>query len=91
MVSYGAASGPVPPLDITKLSAKGSLFVTRPTMATYVNARQDIVDIAKAVFDAILDGTVKIHINQRYPLRDAVQAHRAIENRTATGSSIMVP
>ena len=74
MVTFGNASGPVPPVDLGKL--KGSLFLTRPSLVPYSNARQDLVAMASDLFDVVKAGKVKIEINQRYPVKDAVQAHR---------------
>ncbi|MCW8088136.1 quinone oxidoreductase family protein [Sabulicella glaciei] len=91
MVSFGNASGPVPPVDIGILAAKGSLFLTRPTLATYTAKREDLVAAAQDVFDVVGSGAVKIAINQRYPLREAAQAHRDLEARKTTGSTILLP
>ncbi|WP_207538967.1 quinone oxidoreductase family protein [Sabulicella rubraurantiaca] len=91
MVSFGNASGPVPPVDIGILAAKGSLFLTRPTLATYTAKREDLVASAQDVFDVVGSGAVKIAINQRYPLREAAQSHRDLEARKTTGSTILLP
>ena len=90
MALYGAASGPVPPFDLGLLPAKGSLFVTRPTLVTYNAQRADLVKSAQSLFDVVLKGAVKIEVNQTYPLKDAVQAHRDLEARKTTGSSVLV-
>ncbi|MBC8049018.1 MAG: quinone oxidoreductase [Chitinophagales bacterium] len=87
-VSFGNASGAVPPMDVGMLSKKGSLFVTRPTLATYTAKREDLVASAGAVMDMIEAGVVKISINQTYPLREAATAHRDLEARKTTGSTI---
>lgn len=88
---FGAASGPVPPFDINLLQQKGSLFLTRPTLVTY-NAKADaLADSAKALFEMVTSGKVKIEVNQRYPLKDAAQAHRDLEARKTTGSTILLP
>lgn len=91
MVVYGAASGPVPPFDIGQLAAKGSLFLTRPTLATYTAKRDDLVWAANDLFDVVAKGIVKIEINQRFPLAEAGAAHTALEARKTTGSTLLVP
>jgi NADPH2:quinone reductase len=91
MVSYGNASGPVPPVDIGILAAKGSLYLTRPTLATYTAKHEDLVASAQDLFAVVQSGAVKIEINQRYALRDAAQAHRDLEDRKTTGSTILMP
>lgn len=85
---FGQASGPVPPFDLSLLSVKGSLFITRPTIATYTAKRSDLLASAAELFEVVEQGIVKISINQRYPLRDAVRAHRDLEARKTTGSTI---
>ena len=79
MVSYGNASGPVPPVDIGILSAKGSLYVTRPSLATYTAKRADLEKVAADLFDVVAKGVVKIEVNQTFPLKDAAAAHIALE------------
>lgn len=91
MVLFGAASGPVPPFDLGLLAAKGSLYVTRPGIATYIAKRADLVAMAAELFDIVGSGKVKIEINQRYALKDAAQAHRDLEARRTTGSTILLP
>lgn len=91
MVSYGNASGPVPPVDLGVLTAKGSLFVTRPTLATYTAKRADLVAGAAELFNAVTSGAVAIRVNQTYPLRDAAIAHAALEARQTTGSTVLIP
>ncbi|UFN48719.1 quinone oxidoreductase [Roseomonas sp. OT10] len=91
MVTFGNASGPVPPVDPGLLSAKGSLFLTRPTMATYTAKREDLMASAEDLFAAVASGQVKISINQEWSLRDAADAHRALEARLTTGSTILRP
>ncbi|MBR0647183.1 quinone oxidoreductase family protein [Plastoroseomonas hellenica] len=91
MVSYGNASGPVPPVDIGILAAKGSLFLTRPTLATYTAKREDLVASAEDLFQAVTSGAVKLQINQHFPLKDAAEAHRALEARQTTGSTVLLP
>jgi NADPH2:quinone reductase len=91
MVLFGAASGPVPPLDLQELAARGSLFITRPTLFTYIAKRADLEAMAADLFGMVESGKVKIEINQRYALKDAAQAHRDMEGRKTTGSSILIP
>jgi NADPH2:quinone reductase len=91
MVSFGNASGPVPPVDLLLLSQKGSLFVTRPTLMSYTAKRADLVAMSGELFDAVQSGAVRIEINQTYPLREAAQAHRDLEARKTTGSTILLP
>jgi NADPH2:quinone reductase len=88
-VAFGNASGKVPPLDLVVLSQKGSLFVTRPTLAGYIGTRADLLESANALFERVLKGDVKIEINQRYPLAEAAQAHRDLEARKTTGSTVL--
>jgi NADPH2:quinone reductase len=91
MVSFGNASGAVAPVNTLILSQKGSLYITRPTLATYIASRQELEATAKALFDVVLSGKVKIEITGRYPLAKAEQAHRDLEGRKTTGSIILVP
>ncbi len=91
LVSFGQASGPVAPLDIGLLAAKGSLFLTRPSLMTYTAGRQDLLAHAEDLFDVVLKGAVKIEIRQRYPLAEAARAHRDLEARQTTGSTILIP
>jgi NADPH2:quinone reductase len=91
MVSYGSASGPVGPFDISVLAAKGSLFLTRPTLATYTAKHSDLVATAQDLFDVVASGAVNIFVNQTFPLRDAAVAHRALEARQTTGSTVLLP
>lgn len=91
MVSYGSASGAVPPFDIQVLSRKGSLFLTRPTLMTYTASREDLLKSAAELFSVVKKGAVKITINQIYALRDAAQAHRDLESRRTTGCTVLVP
>jgi NADPH:quinone reductase len=88
MVLFGQASGPVPPLDLGQLAAKGSLFVTRPTLFTYTAKRSDLLATAQDLFDVVASGAVKIAVNQTYALSDAAQAHRDLEARRTTGSTV---
>jgi NADPH2:quinone reductase len=91
MVSYGNASGPVPPVDLIQLSQKGSLFLTRPTIMHYTAKRGDLEALGKELFDVVGAGQVRIEINQTYALRDAAQAQRDLEARKTTGSTILLP
>jgi NADPH2:quinone reductase len=91
MVSYGNASGPVPPVDIGILAAKGSLFLTRPSLATYTAKRSDLETVAADLFDVVGKGAVKIQVNQTFALKDAAKAHIALESRQTTGSTVLVP
>jgi NADPH2:quinone reductase len=88
MVSFGNASGPVSPVNIAA-QLKGHLYLTRPSLQPYTAARQDLVTLASDLFDVVKAGHVKIDINQRYPVRDAVQAHRDLESRKTTGSTVL--
>lgn len=90
-VNFGNASGPAPALDLLLLSQKGSLFVTRPTLMTYTAARDDLVAAAADLFEVVQSGAVRIEVNQRYALADAAQAHRDLEARRTTGSTILLP
>jgi NADPH2:quinone reductase len=91
MVSYGAASGPVPPVDPAILGARGSLFLTRPSLAHYAARRADLERYAGLLFDVVRNGAVKISVNQEFKLADAAMAHRAIEARATTGSTVLIP
>jgi NADPH2:quinone reductase len=90
-VSFGSASGQIEAFNINILQAKGSLFVTRPTLNTYAAKREDLLAMAADLFAVVGSGAVKIPINQTYKLRDAAQSHRDLEGRATTGSSILVP
>jgi NADPH2:quinone reductase len=90
-VSFGSASGQIDAFNINILQQKGSLFATRPTLNTYAAKRADLLDIADHLFAVVKSGAVKIPINQKYPLRDAAKAHRDLESRGTTGSSILIP
>jgi NADPH2:quinone reductase len=91
MVSFGNASGPVPAFEPALLSAKGSLFLTRPTLMHYTAKRDDLVATANELFDVVSAGAVKIEVNQTYPLAEAPKAHRDLEARKTTGSTILLP
>ena len=91
LVSFGQSSGKIPPVDLGILSQKGSLYITRPTLMTYTAERADLVASANELFDVVQRGAVRIEINQRFPLRDAAEAHRALEGRRTTGSTLLLP
>jgi NADPH2:quinone reductase len=91
MVSFGNASGAVPPFDIGILARMGSLYLTRPTLFNYTARRADLVQTAGELFDIVALGKVRIEVNQRYSLKDAAQAHRDLEARRTTGSTILLP
>ena len=90
-VSFGSSSGPIDAFNINLLQTKGSLFATRPTLNTYAAKREDLLEIAKDLFDVVMSGAVKIPVNQKYPLKDAQKAHRDLESRKTTGASILLP
>jgi len=89
-VSFGNASGKVPPVDIGILAARGSLFLTRPSLAAYITAREELEETASDLFDVVASGKVQINVNQTYPLRDAAEAHRDLEARKTTGSTVLL-
>ncbi|MFZ5791402.1 MAG: quinone oxidoreductase family protein [Pseudomonadota bacterium] len=91
MVTFGNASGPVPAIEPLLLSQKGSLFLTRPTLFHYIATREELLASANALFDVVLSGAVKIRINQTYPLKEAARAHRDLEARRTTGSTVLLP
>jgi NADPH2:quinone reductase len=91
MVSFGNASGAVPPFNAGILAQKGSLFLTRPTLATYAASREDLVRMARDLFSVVKSGKVKIVVNQTYPLQEAAQAQRDLEARKTTGSTVLLP
>ena len=90
MISYGNASGPVT-TDLGVLAAKGSLYVTRPTLNTYTAKRADLVATANDLFEVVRSGAVKINVNQSFALKDAAEGHRALEGRKTTGSTVFIP
>ena len=91
MVSFGQASGVVPPFSINILSGKGSLYLTRPTLATYTARREDLEASARRLFDVLASGAVRCEIQRKFKLADAAEAHRALGGRETTGSSILLP
>jgi len=90
MILFGAASGPVPPVDPTTLAGKGSLYLQRPSLGTYVARRADLEAAAAELFEVASSGAVKVAVNQTYPLREAAQAHRDLEGRKTTGSTVFL-
>ncbi|GIW44406.1 MAG: quinone oxidoreductase [Candidatus Binatia bacterium] len=91
MVSFGNASGPVPPFDIQQLAWRGSLYLTRPTLASYTATREELLAAAHELFDVVLSKAVRIHIGQRFPLREARAAHIALQSRATTGAIVLLP
>jgi NADPH2:quinone reductase len=91
MVTFGNASGPVSGVDLGILATKGSLYLTRPTLVHYIATRQELLETAGDLFDAVKRGMVTIQVNQTFPLRDAAEAHRALEGRKTTGSTVLLP
>jgi NADPH:quinone reductase len=90
-VSFGNATGPLPPIDSSEFAGRGSLFFTRPTLFTYIGKRSDYEAMSAELFDVLVSGKVKTSVNQRYPLQDVAQAHEALEGRRTTGSTILLP
>ena len=90
MVSFGQASGPIPSFDLGILAAKGSLFLTRPSLMAYTAKREDLLAHAHDLFQVVEKGAVKINIHQTYPLAEAARAHRDLEGRKTTGSAVLV-
>ena len=90
-VSVGNSSGPVPPFELSILSAKGSLYATRPALMTYIAARADLLANTSELFDMVGKGAVRIAVSRTYPLREAAAAHRDLEARRTTGSIVLVP
>jgi NADPH2:quinone reductase len=91
MVLFGQSSGPPDALNVGTLAAKGSLFLTRPGLANYTATRDDLEACARDLFRAVRSGAVKVEIRQRLPLKDAAKAHRALESRKTTGSTVLIP
>jgi NADPH2:quinone reductase len=90
MVSFGQSSGPVAPMDFSILAQKGSLFLTRPSLMTYTEKREDLLEHARDLFEVVTSGAVRIHIGQTYALKDAAQAHDDLEGRKTKGSTILI-
>jgi NADPH2:quinone reductase len=91
MVSFGQSSGPIPPIDTGILAAKGSLFLTRPSLMAYTASREDLLAHAHDLFDVVEKGVVKIEVRQTYPLAEASKAHQELEDRKTTGSTLLIP
>ena len=91
MVTYGNASGPAPSISPLELSKRGSLFLTRPSLFAYIAKRQDLDTAAKALFAALASKKFRLRIGQRYPLAAAADAHRDLEARKTTGSTVLIP
>jgi len=91
MVSFGQASGPVEPLSIGLLAAKGSLYLTRPTLATHIARREDLEQASRELFEVVAEGSVRIEVRQTYPLDEVARAHRDLEARRTTGSTLLIP
>lgn len=91
LVSFGNASGKPAPIDLLSLSSRGSLFVTRPTLLSYIRTRQELLDSSSALFAMIQQGSIKPHISRRFPLREAAEAHRLLEARQTTGQVLLIP
>ena len=90
-VSFGSSSGPIPPFNIGILAAKGSLYMTRPSLPSYTAARKDLVATANDLIRMVKSGAIKIEVNQTYALKDAAKAHRDLEARKTTGSTVLMP
>ena len=91
MVTFGNASGPVDPFAPSELASRHSLYVTRPILADFINTREKLLNASQSLFDLVIKKVIKISINQRYALRDTAQAHRDLESRKTTGSTILTP
>ncbi|CAN7475173.1 quinone oxidoreductase [Phyllobacterium sp. LjRoot231] len=91
IVCFGQSSGPVPPFDLGILSRKGSLYLTRPTLFTYIAAREALETTANELFDLVAKGIIKIEIGQTYALKDVAAAHRDLEARKTTGTTVLIP
>jgi len=91
MVSFGNASGAVPPFTLNELTSRGSLFITRPTLAAYAPRREILEGMAADLFARVARGDIVVPINQRYALADAAEAHAALEARRTTGKTILLP
>src|SRR5262249_5411539 len=91
VVSFGNASGPVPPVNLGVLSLKGSLYVQRPTLATHLATRENAQQMADELFGMVTSGKLKIPVERRYPLAEAARAHRDLEARITTGAGVLLP
>ncbi|WP_443751118.1 quinone oxidoreductase family protein [Asticcacaulis solisilvae] len=90
-VTFGQSSGPIPPVDLSILNAKGSLYVTRPSLFAYMNSRDVLLAAAGELFDLIGRGVITVAVNQRFPLTEARAAHEALESRATTGTTVLIP
>jgi NADPH:quinone reductase len=90
-VSFGSASGPLPPIEAAEFANRGSLFFTRPTLFSYIAKREWLEAMAAELFEVIASGKVKTSVRQRYSLEDVADAHRALEARKTTGSTVLIP
>jgi NADPH:quinone reductase len=91
LVLFGQSSGPVPPLDPQILSQKGSLYLTRPTLGHYTATREELTARAGEVLDWVRTGRLRLRIAHEFPLKDAAEAHRALEGRTTSGKILLIP
>jgi len=91
MISFGNASGPVPPFSLAELASRGSLKITRPLLFTHISEHETCMEMAGRVFDKVTSGAVKIHVDQRFPLDAVAEAHRLLEARKTTGSTVLIP
>jgi NADPH2:quinone reductase len=91
MALFGGSSGAVPPFDLIRLSQKGSLYVTRPSLGNYISTREELIERADAVFEMIAMGKLKLRAEHTYPLSEAGQAHRDLEGRKTTGKLLLIP
>lgn len=91
MVCFGQSSGPVPPFDLGILARKGSLFLSRPTLVTYVATRDALVKASSELFDLVAKGIIRIEVGQSFPLKDAATAHSLLESRKTTGTTVLIP
>lgn len=91
MVCFGQASGPVPPLDISVLAEHGSIFLAKPTLATFTRTREHLEALSTSVFNAMKDGIITLNITQKLPLEDAAKAHQLMESRATTGAMVLIP
>jgi NADPH2:quinone reductase len=90
-VSFGNASGPVPPFNLMLLAQKGSLYATRPTLVTFAATRDSLGAMASELFDLVLAGKIKPDARQTFPLKDAAEAHRSLQSRKTTGATLLIP
>ena len=90
-VSFGAASGSIPPFDITTLAQKGSLYATWPLLPAHLSRREDVLAMSKDLFDVVARGAVNIRVHARLPLAEAAEAHRRLEGRQTTGALVLLP